>query len=165
MTEVVVWSGAFGGLLVGLFVILQFLLTGEPLGVSTGFGNVCALVSKRPFFRSGPYVSGNSWRIWFLVGIPLGGLLAALTSPGPLVASFSLGAMYDGVLPTMFWAKGLLLLIGGAMMGLGARMAGGCTSGHAITGVALLNWPSMLAGAGFFVGGIIAVQLLFRVMG
>ena len=58
-----------------------------------------------------------------------------------------------------------VICLGGAMMGFGARMADGCTSGHAIAGVALLNWPSMVAGAGFFVGGIMAVQTLFRVIG
>ncbi|MCA9524459.1 MAG: YeeE/YedE family protein, partial [Myxococcales bacterium] len=124
----------------------------------------CGLVSKTPFFHTGPYATLDNWRLWFLVGIPLGGLVAALTSPGAVVASFSLGPLYDAALPGAIWAKGALLFVGGTAMGLGARMAGGCTSGHAITGVSLLNWPSMVAGAGFFAGGIVIVQLLFRVL-
>lgn len=146
MTEVIVYSGWFGGVMVGLYMLAQFLISGKALGVSTGLGNVCGFVSKQSFFHSGPYATLNNWRLWFLVGIPLGGLIAALTSPGPLVASFSLGALYDSVLPQAIWAKGALLFAGGTVMGLGARMAGGCTSGHAITGISLWNWPSAVAG-------------------
>ena len=165
MTEVTVWSAWIGGIAIGLYGLLQLALSGQALGVSTGYGNVCALTSRRPFFRQGPYADRNSWRLWFMLGIPLGALIAALSSPGPWVASFSLGPLYDRVLPAALWAKGIVLLAGGVLMGLGARMAGGCTSGHSIAGIALLNWPSLLASAGFFAGGILAVQLLFRVLG
>lgn len=165
MTEVIVWSGWVGGLAVGLYGLAQLLLAGKPLGVSTGYGNVCGLTSRRPFFRRGDYENNNSWRVWFIVGLPLGALIAALTSPGEIALSFSLGPMYDSVFPTALWAKGLLLLAGGVMMGLGARMAGGCTSGHSIAGLALLNVPSLIASAGFFVGGIVVVNILFRVIG
>jgi uncharacterized membrane protein YedE/YeeE len=48
------------------------------------------------------------------------------------------------------------------LIGFGARMAGGCQSGHSINGLSVLNPPSLLASAGFFVGGIVAVQILFR---
>lgn len=162
MTDVIVWSGWIGGLLVGLYALLQLALFGSPLGVSTGYGNVCALTSRKSFFSSGPYADKNSWRLWFMVGLPLGGLLAALLSPGAISTSFVMGAMYDSVLPQAIWAKGAVLAGGGVLMGLGARMAGGCTSGHAIAGITLLNWPSVVSAVGFFVGGIVAVQLIFR---
>ncbi|MEZ4748020.1 MAG: YeeE/YedE thiosulfate transporter family protein [Calditrichia bacterium] len=159
MTEVIVWQGWIGGVAIGIFVIALYLVTGKLLGVSTAYGNMCAYFSKINFFAAGEYRS--NWRMWFIIGIPVGGLLAALTSPGDVVFSLSTGAMYDAVLPESWWAKGLWLMTGGAMIGFGARAAGGCQSGHAITGVALLNWPSMVAGAGFFVGGVAVVQLLF----
>lgn len=165
MTEVIVWSGWLGGLAVGLYGLIQLAASGKALGVSTGYGNVCGLACSQPFFHTGSYAKLNNYRIWFMVGIPLGALVAALTSPGPLVASFSLGPMYDAVMPSALWAKGLVLVLGGVAMGLGARMAGGCTSGHSIAGLSLLNWPSAVASAGFFAGGIIAVQVLFRVFG
>ena len=62
--------------------------------------------------------------------------------------------------------KGIsLLLIGGFLVGFGARYAGGCTSGHAITGIANLNWPSLVATVFFFVGGLAVTwglgQLIF----
>ncbi len=164
MTEVIVWSGWLGGLAVGLYTIFQWLVSGNALGVSTGFGNVCSLVSRASYFHEGEYTEANNWRLWFLVGLPLGGLLAALTSPGAIVASFSLGTMYDRVLPQALWAKGAVLALGGVLIGYGSRMAGGCTSGHAIAGMSMLNPPSVLASAGFFVGGILMVQFLFRVL-
>lgn len=167
MTDVIAWPGWVGGIAVGLYALAQLLVTGQPLGVSTGFGSVCGACLRQPFFRQRKYLDaeGSSWRFWFIIGLPLGGLVAAMTSPGEVTASFSLGAMYDAVLPSALWAKALVLLAGGVLMGLGARMAGGCTSGHAIAGMSFLNWPSIVAAAGFFIGGTVAVQVLFRVFG
>lgn len=165
MTEVIVWSGWVGGLAVGAYALLQWIFSGNALGASTGFGNVCSYVSSAPFFHKGEYETANNWRLWFLIGIPLGGFLGALTSPGEIVASFSMGAMYDSVLPQALWAKALTLVAGGIMIGYGSRAAGGCTSGHSIAGMSMLNLPSVLASAGFFVGGIIMVQILFRIIG
>lgn len=165
MTEVIVWSGLIGGLAVGLYGLVQLITSGKPLGISTGYGNICGLGCSTPYYHRGEYERNNTWRLWFIVGLPLGALIAALTSPGTIEVGFSLGAMYDSVLPSALWAKGLVLLAGGTLMGLGARMSGGCTSGHAIAGLSLLNWPSALASTGFFIGGIVAVNLLFRVIG
>ncbi|WP_037547893.1 YeeE/YedE family protein [Spirochaeta lutea] len=164
MTEVIYWSGWIGGIGIGAYALAQFLLTGKHLGVSTAFGNVCGLISRRAFFHKGPYTDNLNWRLWFILGIPLGGLIAALTSPGPLVASFSLGDLYDSVLPQALPLKGLVLTLGGTLIGLGSRLAGGCTSGHSIAGLGLLNPPSLAASAGFFAGGILIVQFLFNIL-
>lgn len=164
MTEVIYWAGWIGGIAIGLYGLTQFIVTGKLLGVSTGFGNVCGLVSRNPYFHTGKYADNLNWRLWFLIGIPLGGLIAALTSPGPIELSFSLGSLYDSVLPQVLGLKLLVLLAGGVMIGYGSRLAGGCTSGHSISGLALLNPPSILASAGFFAGGIVMVQILFRVL-
>jgi hypothetical protein len=161
MTEVVTWAAWLGGLAIGAYAVTQFVLTGRALGVSSGYGNLCALGSRQRFFCCDAYGQPNAWRLWFLAGLPLGGVLAALSSPGPLTASFSLGTLYDSVIPENLVTRFFVLLLGGALMGYGARQAGGCTSGHAITGISLLNWPSMVAAAGFFAGGILMVQLLF----
>ena len=165
MTEVIVWAGWVGGIGVGIYGLVQLYITGKALGVSTGYGNFCSFVSKASFFHEGDYEEPNNWRLWFIIGLPLGGFLAAFTSPGDIVASFSIGPMYDSVFPQALWAKGLLLAFGGILIGYGSRMANGCTSGHAITGVSLLNPPSVVAAAGFFVGGIITVQLMFGLFG
>lgn len=166
MDQVVVWDGWVGGIGVGLFMLGLFWLTGRALGASTGYGNVCAFASRSTFFRTGPYADRTGWRLWFTLGIPLGGLLGVLLSPGATFApGFSMGALYDGVLPDALWARAPILALGGVAVGYGARLAGGCTSGHSITGVSMLNPPSIFASIGFFLGGIAVVQILFRAVG
>ena len=54
----------------------------------------------------------------------------------------------------------LLLILGGLLVGFGTRYAGGCTSGHAITGLSSLQKPSLIAVIGFFIGGLIMTNLL-----
>ena len=54
-----------------------------------------------------------------------------------------------------------ILIIGGFMIGFGARWAGGCTSGHAISGLSNLQLPSLIAVIGFFIGGLVMIHLLF----
>ena len=57
--------------------------------------------------------------------------------------------------------KGILvLLIGGVLVGFGARYAGGCTSGHAISGLSNMQLPSLVAVIGFFIGGLVMTHLL-----
>ena len=59
-------------------------------------------------------------------------------------------------LEQVFTLKGLLILvIGGFLVGFGSRYAGGCTSGHAISGLSNLQLPSLIAVIGFFIGGLI----------
>ena len=48
----------------------------------------------------------------------------------------------------------LRLLLGGFLVGFGTRYADGCTSGHSITGISNLSWPSLVATIFFFVGGL-----------
>lgn len=162
--EVIVWSGWAGGIAVGLYMLAQYWVSGHALGASTGYGNVCALGSRQRFFRTGQFTDPANWRLWFTIGIPFGGLIALLTSGGGFDPTLSMGAMYELVMPESVWARGLVLMSGGVLVGYGSRLAGGCTSGHSITGISMLNPPSVLASVGFFAGGIIAVQLLFRLV-
>lgn len=165
MTEVIVWSGWAGGIGIGLYAVFQLLISGKLLGVSTAYGNVCSYISKAAFFRQGEYSDRANWRLWFIIGLPLGGLIAALTSPGAITAGFDLGILYESVMPDALWMKGLVLFTGGIMIGYGSRLAGGCPSGHSIAGMSLLNPPSILASAGFFIGGILMVQSMFYFLG
>jgi uncharacterized membrane protein YedE/YeeE len=126
---------------------------------------MCSFLSRSPDVHSGEFEQPTNWRLWFALGIPLGGLIALLTSPGATFdPSFHMGQMYESVLPDALWAKGLVLALGGVAIGYGSRLAGGCTSGHSIAGLSLLNPPSLVASIGFFVGGIVMVQTLFRVL-
>jgi len=55
----------------------------------------------------------------------------------------------------------VLLIIGGVLIGFGTRYAGGCTSGHAISGLSNLQLPSLIAVIGFFIGGLMMIHLIF----
>ncbi|MDR9498333.1 MAG: YeeE/YedE thiosulfate transporter family protein [Hydrogenovibrio sp.] len=159
--EVIVWSAWLAGLAIGLFVIFHFWLMGKPAGCSTGYGNVCGLMCQRvSYFREGEYRQLNNAKLWFLLGIPLGGLISALSSPEPWHFNFSMG-MYDEILPQTLAGKAIWLVFGGALLGFGARLAGACTTGHALVGGAMLNPPSLLAGMIFFLSAFFTTHLLF----
>ncbi|WP_321325069.1 YeeE/YedE family protein [Thiomicrorhabdus sp.] len=159
--EITVWSGWLAGLAIGLFVILHFWLIGKPAGCSTGYGNVCGYICKNmSYYHEGEYRHKNNPKLWFLIGIPIGGFLSAMSSPEPWHFSFDMG-MYEQILPNSDAAKALWLIFGGMLLGFGARLAGACTTGHALVGGAMLNPPSLLAGAVFFMSAFITTRLLF----
>ncbi|MBI2951971.1 YeeE/YedE family protein [bacterium] len=151
------WSFWAAGAGIGLFVIAFAWFTGKALGVSTGYGTCCGLASRLSFFRKKPYT--DRWRLWFIAGIPLGGLASAALS-GKLASTFQMG-MFDTAVTPNPWAKGVLLIVGGALVGLGARWADGCPSGHSIVGVAQGARSSIRATVGFMVGGLVVTNLFF----
>ena len=171
------WPWYVAGPLIGLTVPALLLMGNRHFGISANLRHLCAMLPGRaPFFRYD--WRKESWNLVFVVGLILGGFLAGtlLANPEPLrVASstsselVALGVDPDGALvpATLFsWSgllslKGLLLMVGGGfLLGFGARYAGGCTSGHAISGLAELQLPSLVAVIGFFAGGLISTHLL-----
>lgn len=150
MTEFLMqpWPWWFSGILIGLTVPLLYFLTGQGFGISTSLqqvGAMCAPGSKLPYFASYNKRKGL-WTLMFAIGIAIGGF----------VATNFLSAEPIEFLPASYMNVGgaVRLLIGGILIGFGTRYAGGCTSGHAITGIANLNWPSLVATVFFFVGGL-----------
>lgn len=121
----------------------------------------------------------QKWNLLFLLGAILGGFLSSvfLKNDEPLRLSITtisdlknLGIPFDGQLnPGAIFSvesattiKGfLLLLTGGILIGFGTRYAGGCTSGHAISGLSDLQIPSLIAVIGFFIGGLFMTHVLF----
>ncbi len=142
------WEWWQGGILIGLTVPLLFLFSGKAFGISTSLqqiGAVCSPRSKWDYFSKHDR-AGNAWTLVFAVGMALGGFIATrwlMNEPMEF-------------LPPEFKSVGgaIRLLLGGVLVGFGARYAGGCTSGHSITGIANLNWPSLVATIFFFVGGL-----------
>ncbi|RDI95338.1 YeeE/YedE family protein [Meiothermus sp. QL-1] len=171
------WPWYVAGPLIGLFVPLLLILGRRRFGISSSLRHLCAaLGSRAPFFRYD--WRAERWNLAFVLGIFLGGFGAGVLLPNsaPLelnpsvVASLQrLGLFPDGGLwprelfalealknPKVF----LFLLLGGMLIGFGARWAAGCTSGHSITGLSALQWPSLLATLGFFGGGLLSAHLL-----
>lgn len=149
------WPWYVSGPLIGLTVPALLLLAGKPLGISSSFQSLCALLTARDrrALARDPFHREEGWKVVFVLGLILGGFIAArLLSREP--AAF-LPAEYHSATGA---AK---LLAGGFLVGFGSRYAGGCTSGHAITGLSSLQWASLVAVLGFFAGGLAAAGIAF----
>ena len=142
------WPWWFSGILVGLTVPLLYFLAGKAFGISTSLqqiGAMCTPHSRLEYLNKYDRRDGM-WLLVFVIGIAGGGWIATrFLSAEPVEF---LPAEYQTL------AGGLKLFVGGILVGFGARYAGGCTSGHSITGIANLNWPSLVATIFFFVGGL-----------
>jgi uncharacterized membrane protein YedE/YeeE len=169
------WPWYVAGPLIGLFVPALLLVGNRLFGISGNFRHMCAAVlpGRNEFLRYDWKKSGL-WNLTFLAGIVLGGWLAThvIGSPDAVVGiaestRADLAALgirdFAGLVPSdlfswsqAFTPAGLVVLgLGGFLVGFGARWAGGCTSGHAISGLADLQLPSLVAVVGFFVGGLL----------
>jgi len=135
-----------GGLFIGLGVALLYLATGRLAGMSSVFTSTWSFFSAHTFFRQPRWLSSRAWRLQLALGLVIGAALWWLML-GPA------GPLRTGV-PA--WR----LLLGGVVAGFGARLAGGCTSGHGICGIGSLKLPSLLAVLTFMATRFITAQLL-----
>lgn len=147
------WPWWLCGVMIGSVVPLLYFLGGKWFGMSTSLQQLGALCTPRSPFQ---YLQEhdkvqNAWTLVFAGGIALGAFLATqwlVQEPVEL-----LPAQYHSV------GGAVRLLLGGFLIGFGARYAGGCTSGHAITGISNLNPPSVMATLSFFAGGLAVTWL------
>jgi len=169
----------------GLIAFIMFLLLffGQSFGFSSNLRTICAAAGcgKSVSFFNFNWRS-QLWNIVFLIGAILGGYIAHefLSNDEPIkIASSTIQdlAQLGFAEPTsvqppelfsiqsVFTLKGFLILaLGGLLVGFGSRYAGGCTSGHAISGLSNLQFPSLLAVIGFFIGGLIMTFLIFPIL-
>lgn len=103
------------------------------------------------------------WRAFFFLGILGGGVLSMLLSPGAHAAS--VGTALDPLLGSSLAAKAFVLVAAGLLMGLGARTAGGCTSGHGICGTSQGSPASFAATATFMAVAIVSTRLWALLVG
>jgi uncharacterized membrane protein YedE/YeeE len=171
------WSWWFSGIMIAaiMFFLLYF---GQSFGFSSNLRTICAaagLGKSAKFFDFN--WKAQIWNLVFLVGAILGGFIARefLSTDAPVMISEAtiqdlskLGiAAPESLQPAELFGldavlsiKGFLLLaFGGLMVGFGSRYAGGCTSGHAISGLSDLQIPSLIAVMGFFIGGLMMTYL------
>ena len=162
------WSPYLVGAGIGVLVWLTFFFSKKPVGASSSYATVAGLIGKlvaRKHTLSLKYFRDNppqiDWEMLFVASAIIGSFLAAWQ--GRELTLTWLPAMWiDRFGENNLWLRGLTALIGGALMAFGARMAGGCTSGHGISGTAQLNVASWLALVSFFVGGVIVANALYR---
>ncbi|MEM7798532.1 MAG: YeeE/YedE thiosulfate transporter family protein [Chloroflexota bacterium] len=142
------WPWWLSGILIGLTVPALYILSGKAFGISSSLrhiGSFCFPRSTVEYIRENSWLN-NSWNLVFVFGVILGGF----------IANNWLSATPVEFLPASYFSVGgaIRLFLGGVLVGFGTRYAGGCTSGHSITGIANLNWPSVVATVFFFVGGL-----------
>jgi uncharacterized protein len=154
------WALAGAGI-AAVTLALLFLLN-RRLGISTGFEDLCSLVLQAPYFRRQTLLGARGWRLPFVAGLLLGGVLSAVLGGG-WQPTWNLG-MLDARLGLGHAGKLAWMFAGGLFIGFGTRMAGGCTSGHGIFGLSNLELPSAVSTASFMAGGIVTTQLLYRVL-
>jgi uncharacterized membrane protein YedE/YeeE len=153
------WAAAGAGIAAVALALL--VLANRRLGISTGFEDVCSLVLRQTYFRREALVASRRWRMPFIGGLVLGGLLSA--GSGGWTPTWELGIFDERI---GFGPAGKLawMFIGGLFIGFGTRLGGGCTSGHGIFGMSNLELPSLVTTMSFMVGGIVTTQLLYRVV-
>ena len=179
------WHWSVSGLMIA-FVMFLLLWLGQKFGISSAFETACTISGAGRFID---YFKVDwkhrDWLVVFVIGTIIGGWIGVslLGSPDPVQVSeatisdlSALGisapetlAEGKGFLPTdIISFKGLttlpgilFIVLGGFMIGFGTRWAGGCTSGHAISGLSNLELPSLIAVVGFFIGGLFTTHILF----
>ncbi len=163
------WSPYLVGALIGVVSMFTFYFSDKPLGASTGYARIAGMIGKLfapKHTESLKYYKDNrpavDWEVMLVIGAIVGAFLAAWQG----------GELTGEWVPAMWAARfgedslGLRLgaaLLGGMLMAFGSRMAGGCTSGHGISGTLQLSVGSWIAVVCFFVGGIATALLMYRI--
>lgn len=174
------WPWYIAGPLIGLIVPILLIIGGKQFGISSNLRHACAACfpGNIAFFNYDWKKTGG-WNLVFIGGTVIGGFLGGwlLKNPEPVALSQqtindlqTLGVSdFSGMMPNDFfnWKSlsslpgFIMMVVGGFLVGFGARYAGGCTSGHAISGLANLQAASLLAVIGFFIGGLIITYLIY----
>lgn len=171
------WPWYIAGPLIGLMVPLLLIIGNKSFGISSSFRHICAscFPGQVPFFRYN--WKKESWNLYFVFGIFLGGLIMNLTTDVHYFPSVNedlkSSLQAQGLTITESWVpeeligirastigSWVLMILGGLLVGFGTRYAGGCTSGHAIMGLSTLQWPSLLAVIFFMAGGFLATHFI-----
>ena len=173
------WSWYVSGFIIGM-IMLCLIYFGKTFGMSSNLRSLCSIVGlgkKVSFFNFN--WRGQRWNLVVVLGAMLGGFVAVHYMSDPTnvainpktiekLAEIGIDAPSGKLMPDALFGTQILqspknifiLLVGGLLIGFGSRYAGGCTSGHAISGLSNLQLPSLKAVIGFFVGGLIMAHFL-----
>ena len=164
------WSPYAVGIGIGILSWFSFLISRKPLACSTSFAKSSGMIEKlisgkkvelKPYYQK--IGLAVDWQWMLVVGIIIGSLISALLS-GDFLWQWvpSLWVSEFGGSPFL---RVIVALFGGGCIGFGARWAGGCTSGHGISGTLQLAVSSWISAICFFVGGILAAHIIFTIIG
>lgn len=173
------WHWSISGLLIG-FIMLLLIYFGKSFGMSSNLRTLCTIAGagKKTSFFDFDWRT-QKWNLVVVLGAIVGGFVAynflnneniVQVSEATLssLKALNIDAPNGKLLPNALFSfetlqtpKGfLILLVGGVLIGFGTRYAGGCTSGHAISGLSNLQIPSLIAVIGFFIGGLVMVHFI-----
>ena len=161
------WSPYLVGAAIGVLSWLTFYFSDEPIGASSFFAQIAGFLGKLiaprrtaslAYFKDNPPCV--DWEFVFVATVIAGGAVAALT--GGEFANEWLPPMWMARFGDSIALRAVIAFGGGILMAFGARLAGGCTSGHGISGTLQLNLASWIAVICFFIGGIAVAVLLFK---
>jgi uncharacterized membrane protein YedE/YeeE len=137
-----------GGLFIGAGVVVLFVFCGLVGGMSTVFSSTWSYMVNKPFFQQARFTDTRGWRLVYALGLILGATVWWLL--------YGDGTTLSTTIPV--WQ----MLVGGFLVGYGARLGNGCTSGHGICGLGSLQWPSLLAVLCFMGTAFITANLVMR---
>lgn len=176
------WPWYVAGPLIGLIVPVLLLIGNKTFGISSSLRHTCAACfpSDIKFFKYD--WKKEAWNLFFVIGIAVGGLVTISLIPNTQNIAVDAGLAedlsksgitdYSGLIPvqlfswsSLFSLKGfIMIVIGGFLVGFGSRYAGGCTSGHAISGLSNLQWPSLVATCCFMAGGFLMANVVLPII-
>lgn len=173
------WPWYVAGPLIAL-VMFSLLLFGNNFGISTNLRTMCTILGAGKSCELFDFNWRNQiWNLVFAAGLVVGGFIAhyfltpstevnisqetitelqqyGIENPGSSLVPQSLFSWESLATVRGF----VMLVVGGFLIGFGTRYAGGCTSGHAISGLSNLQLPSLIAVVGFFIGGLFVTHLI-----
>lgn len=172
------WPWYVAGPLIGMIVPFLLLIGNKTFGISSSLRHICAAVipANVSFFKYD--WKKEAWNLFFVTGILIGGWVSVqfLSNPEAIVVNASLVddlkqygvTQIEGLVPSqlfnwesLFTLRGFIMIVaGGFMVGFGTRYAGGCTSGHAISGLSNFQLPSLIATCSFMAGGFLMANVI-----
>lgn len=160
------WNPYVAGAVTGIIFILSLWVSGNYFGASTSFVRNAGLIEKifSParvekmdyFIKTSPKID---WQWMFVIGILIGSLISSLYSKTFKIQLVP--EMWESKFGSNFWKRAATAFIGGIIALFGARLAGGCPSGHGLSGLIQMAISGYLALISFFIGGMIVARLLY----
>ena len=172
------WPWWVSGPLIGLMVPVLLILGNKAFGLSSSLRHICAACfpANISFFKYD--WKKESWNLFFATGILIGALITwnwlsdyhLININQKLINELNNYGITDHsqVVPvevvnwsSLFTLKGVIMIVmGGFLVGFGTRYGEGCTSGHAISGLSNLQWPSLIATCSFMAGGFLVANFI-----
>ena len=163
-----VWSPYVAGILLGIVGVLAIWISDSLLGASGAFENLAGILGKAVAPKAFDTMYFNfimpaqiTWGVILLVGIFFGGALGALSSKSWKISTNG-DAQWRRIFGPQTWKRWVIAFLGAIVLEYGAGIAGGCTSGLAISGGMLLAPAAFLFIAGMFASGIVTALVVYR---